>query len=93
MAFRRGGAKKRRDANEGAIVDALRAVGCEIWYLGGVGLPDLLVRVPGASGGRWQPIEVKTPKGTLTAAQGDLRWPVVRSVDEALALVGVRDAR
>jgi hypothetical protein len=90
VAFRRGGAKKRRDANEPAIVDALRAVGCEVWQVSGRGLPDLLIRVHGAAGGRWQPLEVKTPKGTLTAAQGDLRWPVVRSVDEALALVGVR---
>lgn len=89
MGFRRGGAKRKRDGNEAAIVEALKAVGCEIWYLGGVGLPDLLVRVPGPSGGRWQPVEVKAPKGKLTAAQDGICWPVVRTVDEALAMVGV----
>jgi ribosomal protein L16/L10AE len=78
----------RRDANEPAIVQALEAVGAEVWRLSGTGIPDLLV---------WHVrcgvllMEVKTKSGTLTDAQvqANRRLPVhvVRTVDEALALV------
>lgn len=86
--FRRGGAGKKRDKNEADIVIALRQIGCLVWRLGGTGLPDLLVRVPGS--GRWIPLEVKSKIGTLTPAQEGLSWPVVRSVDEAIAAVWSR---
>jgi hypothetical protein len=86
VSFRQGGAGKRRDANEKPIVEALRGLGCEITYLGGLGCPDLLVRAPGASG-RWIPLEVKTPKGRMQPSQQRIAWPVVRSVDEAIAAV------
>ena len=84
MVFRRGAAGKRRDANEGPIVDALRDLGCEIHYVSGLGLPDLLVRSPL---GRWVPLEVKAVKGKLKPSQQAITWPVVRSVDEAIEAV------
>ena len=84
MSFRRGAAGKRRDANEPAIVEALRGLGCEITYLGGFGCPDLLVRSPR---GRWVPLEVKAPKGRLQASQRAIAWPIVRSVEEAVDAV------
>lgn len=89
-AFRRGGARKRRDAAEGPIVEALRAVGATTWQLSGTGLPDLLVAYRGA----WHVGEVKTEKGRLTPAQlaqgaGRL-WPVWRTPDEALTAIGAR---
>lgn len=84
MAFRRGAAGKRRDATEGPIVEALRGLGCEVTYLGGLGCPDLLVRSPT---GRWVPLEVKSAKGRRTVSQAAIRWPVVRTVDEAIAEV------
>lgn len=34
---------QRRDENEGEIVKALRAVGASVEFLGGKGVPDLLV--------------------------------------------------
>jgi hypothetical protein len=81
----------RRDANEAAIVDALRACGCSVEYLSGKGTPDLLVgferRVVVLA-------EVKGYAGQLTDDQIDWHreWrgpaPVIlRSVDDALALV------
>jgi hypothetical protein len=82
--FRTGGASKRRDASEGLIVDALRRVGARVWRVGGRGLPDVLVFY------RWvfTPMEIKTGTGRLTAAQTDIPWPVVRTVDEALKVIG-----
>lgn len=81
--FRRGGGRKRRDANEPAIIDALRKSGCQVWQLGGAGLPDLLVRT---RAGAYVPLEVKTRTGRLTKVQAQQAapWPVVRSVDEAI---------
>ncbi len=84
MTFRRGAAGKRRDATEGPIVEALRGLGCEIHYISGLGLPDLLVRSPA---GRWVPLEVKSAKGRMQPSQQAIRWPVVRTVDEAIAEV------
>lgn len=81
--FRRGGGRKRRDSNERPIIDALRAAGCEVWQVGGAGLPDLLVRT---RAGDYVPLEVKTRTGRLTKVQAQQAapWAVVRSVDEAL---------
>lgn len=80
--FRRGGGRKRRDSNEPAIIDALRQSGCQVWQLGGAGLPDLLVLCRG----QYHALEVKTATGKLTKVQAQQAapWPVVRSVDEAI---------
>ena len=77
---------KRRDANEGDIVAALRGLGCRVHYVSGRALPDLLVKAPGPSG-RWQPLEVKTRTGKATKAQADIDWPIVRDVESAIAAV------
>ena len=85
------GVKNRRDQNEAAIVEALRAHGARVDRIAGSGLPDLLVGYQG----RWTPLEVKSAKGSLTARQarawtnGQMAYPVVRSVDEALQVVGI----
>ena len=78
--MRRVGQARKRDANEGAIVDALEAHGARCWRISGKGCPDLLV----AFRGRFMALEVKSAKGRLTEAQADIPWPVVRSVDEAI---------
>ena len=81
-AFRRGGARKRRDANEPEIIDALRRSGRQVWQISGAGLPDLLVY----GAGKFTALEVKTAKGGLTALQAQQAnpWPVVRSAEDAL---------
>jgi hypothetical protein len=79
----------RKDLNQAAIVAALRAIGCEVLVVNQEGLPDLLTHYRGS----WLPVEVKRPRGHLTPLQATLRqrayFPVVSSVDEALALFGV----
>jgi len=84
--FRRGGGRKRRDANEPQIIEALRAMGCQVWQVSGTGLPDLLVRT---TAGDYVPLEVKTRTGRLTKVQAQQAapWPVVRSVEDALTEV------
>lgn len=92
----------RTDGNHSAIVKALRAAGCGVVDLSGVGngVPDLLVEAP-VSPWAMTLLEVKDPsqppnKQKLTPAQvtfhAGWRGPlhVVRTVDEALAAVGVR---
>jgi len=86
----------RTDDNQKAIVDALRAVGCEVFvtsHVGG-GYPDLMVLPPGAKAPML--MEVKDgskPPGAqkLTPEQAKFHsyWPVVvvNSVDAALAAV------
>jgi Holliday junction resolvase len=86
----RVGQTRKRDKAEGPIVDALRACGAFVVRVSAPGAPDLFV----LHRGRWTALEVKTGKGKTTPAQdkagaGRL-WHVARSVDEALALVGVR---
>lgn len=80
------------DANQKAIVEALRTAGCFVYHLK---QPlDLLVW-NFRFGGQWMLVEVKNPKGLnkLTEAQKKFRstcpgrWFVVRSVEEALELV------
>jgi Holliday junction resolvase len=80
----------KKDLNQAAIVAALRAIGCEVLILNQEGVPDLLV----GRKGKWVVIEVKRPRGHLTSLQAAL-WrrcwfPVVSSVDEALALFSVK---
>lgn len=77
---------KRRDANEGAIAEALKGLGCTIRYCSGAGLPDLIVTAPGPSK-RIVLLEVKTKTGKATKAQADIDWPIVRTPDEAIAAV------
>lgn len=85
MSVNRWAAK--RDANEPAIVQALQAVGVEVWKLSGANKPDLLTRYRG----RWLPLGVKMPKGALTAAEVQgVKWPLVRTVDDAYAAVGIQ---
>ena len=84
--MRRVGQVRKRDANEAQIVIALEFWGVNVFRISGVGVPDLLTHWRG----QWLPIEVKDPKGTLTPAQIKTQqrcpFPVVHSVDEALAL-------
>lgn len=89
----------KRDANERAIVDALRAAGHKVQHLEqGKGVPDLLV-MPGGVGWdypRLMLLEVKDgTKKKLTPDQ--VKWheawqgphlAVVHSVEEALDVVG-----
>jgi Holliday junction resolvase len=88
-----GSVKRRaakRDANERGIIDALRDVGATVVQLSDTGVPDLLVGFRGAS----YLLEVKAPRGTLTDEQTAFLalWrgqvAVIRSVDEALAVIG-----
>lgn len=87
----------RRDANQPAIVAALRAAGCSVWdaaHVGG-GFPDLVVGRVVAGKRRTYLLEVKD--GTLPPARrrlnaAELAWhdahlgqrAVVLSVDDAL---------
>lgn len=56
---------KRRDANEGEIIDALQAVGAAVQRLDGDGVPDLLVEYRGVL----RLIEVKLPLTARGAVQ------------------------
>lgn len=78
----------RRDANEPAIIDALRECGALVIPISAEGFADLVAYYQGEI----YLLEVKTKKGTLTDAQkvvhGD--WPihVVRSPEDALKMIG-----
>ena len=85
MPFRRGGGKHRRDALEPALLAALHRFGVQTWQINGAGLPDLLCYFRG----RFFALEVKSPGGTLTPAQQPAPWPIVRSLAEACAVLGV----
>lgn len=82
--MRRVGQARKRDANEMPIRKALEAVGAHVTPVSGKGAPDLLVRFRGQLWG----FEVKSGKGQQTAAQRETDWPIVRSVGDALALMG-----
>jgi Holliday junction resolvase len=84
--MRRVGQVRRRDLNEGAIVEALEGVGAHVTRLSGKGAPDLLIRFRG----NLVAVEVKSGTGKRTDAQEASQWPIVRSVSEALALVGAK---
>ena len=77
----------RRDSNEKPIVEALEAVGAKVMRLDDV---DLLVYFRD----KLYLLEVKTPKGRLNKKQAKFfrEWAgavfIVRSVDDALRLVG-----
>jgi Holliday junction resolvase len=89
----------RTDKNQTAVVQALRAVGCRVQSLAGLGdgVPDLLV---GTRDKRLVLIEVKDgakPPSERKLTSDQIKWHtdwdgwpvyVVKSVDEALAVVG-----
>jgi hypothetical protein len=81
----RVGQARKRDSNEKPIREALEAVGAEVFPISGKGAPDILVRLRGRLFG----FEVKSKKGKRTNAQERTRWPVIRSVGEALMAVGI----
>jgi len=82
----------RVDRNHGEIVTAFEQAGAKVLSLApmGAGVPDLLVEIRG----ELALVEVKSRRGKLSADQEAFHqhWPVrvVRSVDEALAMMGVR---
>ena len=66
MKFR--GYNAKRDANEGEIVKALRAIGATVFMHSGKDEPDLVVGFRGKN----YLLEVKTDQGKLT--KGQLEW-------------------
>jgi hypothetical protein len=87
---------RRTDANQADIIDALRRVGCSVLDLSyvGRGCPDILVS---DREHRLHLMEIKVAKGKLNKRQQEwhAQWKgakpfVVRSVAEALAIVGIR---
>jgi hypothetical protein len=87
----------KKDLNQAAIVAALRDTGNAVMVSNQEGWPDLYVhhrRFMFQGYWLWLPVEVKRPGGILTPLQAELRdrayFPVVSSVDEALALFGVQ---
>lgn len=92
----------KTDSNQDSIVDALRAVGCSVVSLAGVGrgVPDLLVHVPEYTKGDgmdWTAlIEVKNPAGKgskLTPAQvkfhAEWNGPIITATTPEQALRGI----
>ena len=86
--------KRKRDANERAIIDALQAVGCAVIQENNV---DLYVMYQG----KWHPMEVKTRYGSRTRYQESLHAqlaeygyeiPIVKTVEEALDIIGIRQS-
>lgn len=87
----RVGQARKRDANEIAIVEALRQAGMRVQVISAKGFADLVC---------WAPrpgvvlLEVKAPRGRVTPAQAstlEAGWPVytVRTIPEALAACGI----
>jgi hypothetical protein len=86
--MRRVGQVRRRDSNEAAIVQALRAIGAHVRHISAPGVPDLLVLYRGAV----SLLEVKGATGSATLAQEQLAaegWPVVvvRTPEAALQAI------
>ena len=85
---------KRTDGNHAEIRTAMREAGCDVEDMSGAGkgFPDTVVYTPDK---RLLLVEIKMPKGTLTAPQVRFhaRFPVhiVRSVEAALELVSAPD--
>lgn len=87
----------RVDANQGDVVDALRAIGCSValTHAAGGGFPDLVVGVDGINllievkDGKKPPSERKLTKDqVLFHAQWRGQIAVVKNVAEALQLIG-----
>ena len=85
----------KTDANQPAIVQALRDAYCSVLPLHrlGQGCPDLAVGYQG----RTYFMEIKTDKGKLTPAEKEFmdtwrgHYAIVRTVDEALKAIGVME--
>ena len=85
------GSPKRVDLNQAEIIAALRAAGAVVWdcHCLGHGFPDLVASYDGKN----HLIEVKGPKGRLTAAEQKFidNWDapvhVVRTLEDALAVL------
>lgn len=84
MGYRKRAGGGKRDAAEGPIVEALKAAGARVWYLGGTGNPDLLVRYKGA----YYVGEAKTGRAAPNKNQQDIPWPVWRVPLDALITIG-----
>lgn len=82
MAFRRGGAGRRCDANEPYLIAGWRAVGAKVWQVSGDGLPDVIIEFRG----RFYCPEIKTETGRLRKSQS--QFPVVRNMEDGLKLIG-----
>lgn len=82
--MRRVGQVRRRDASEKAICEALEALGAHVTKISGKGAPDILVRFRGQL---WA-FEVKSGRGKQTTAQVETDWPIIRTVEQALAEIG-----
>ena len=70
---------RRRDANHSIIVSHFKQLGAAVMDLSdaGQGRPDVFVHRAGV----WYPVEIKTAKGTLTAAQKDfMQWCEMNSI-------------
>lgn len=86
MPFWKGAGRRRRDAIEPDVVNALKAYGVEVLYLNGRNLPDLLCHFRS----RWIPLGVKSgEKARLTKGEreGKATWPIIRTVGEAVRVV------
>ena len=86
----------RKDANQTEIVEALERVGCKVADLSslGKGIPDLLVSYKNGPHRELALFELKTATGKMNMRQRQFEadgWQVyvVRSVDEALKVVGL----
>jgi len=83
----------RRDGNHAEIKQALEDCGCSVWDTAdvGEGFPDLVV----GRQGKTHLVEIKTATGKEKPKQRDARaawrgsWHVVRTVQQALAVVGI----
>lgn len=85
---------RKRDSNERSIIEALRGFGCFVIQEEHI---DLYVKPPHLP--YWIPLEVKTPRGKLTAYQRKLhdtldnnygyKVPIVTTPEEALKAVGL----
>lgn len=74
----------KRDAAEKPIVEALKAVGADVTQISGKGAPDLLIRFRGIL----VAVEVKSGKGKRTDAQEVSQWPIIRTAEDALKVIG-----
>jgi len=81
---------QKRDDNEREIIQALEAVGAQVWQLNETDIPDLLVGFRR----QWFLLEVKGQQGKLQPGQKqffeEVMGPaaVVRTQDEALEAIG-----
>lgn len=92
---KRGAIIRRVDGNQGAIVEALRAVGAvvQLTHTIGKGCPDCFITYSHGHIRLCMPLEIKMPGEKLTTDELDwwAKWngpgAVVHSVEEALAVI------